>query len=291
MLWSHACRLRLRERQRKIPVPALDDDDDGAEPAQSALLSAPKLEPVVHNGTTPAFIPEPDISTLHEGRPHLALKHVLAWQRQQVALQAGPGSSAARAGGAGLGAAPAASAAAATGSRPSGDTAGSGPSRKAQLALAVPASAMEGDAVPGLLHGFDLTGLLRCLHVHKVTGPNVTTLRIVGLACSSPPALDYQPRQWPFASESQSPRMAIQPCLPRHPAVRAGLGTAAQVPRVLLGAAAAAGSWGRSALAEIAHHSSRSVIRGQACSFSKRSAAAAAVRRRLPMTWHLLLSF
>ena len=34
----------------------------------------------------------------------------------------------------------------------------------------LPASALANDSLAGLLHGFDLSGLLRCVHVHKVWG-------------------------------------------------------------------------------------------------------------------------
>jgi hypothetical protein len=42
---------------------------------------------------------------------------------------------------------------------------------KQKIALAppgVPVGALSSDSIMGLLHDFDLSGLLRCVHVHKV---------------------------------------------------------------------------------------------------------------------------
>ena len=91
------------------------------------------------------------MSALHVGQPLEALREVLDWQRRRRQQQQGGGGTAAAAG---------------------SET----PLLQQPLLTpprewpGLPASALANDSVAGLLHGFDLSGLLCCVHMHKVWG-------------------------------------------------------------------------------------------------------------------------
>ncbi|GAX75531.1 hypothetical protein CEUSTIGMA_g2974.t1 [Chlamydomonas eustigma] len=102
----------------------------------------------------------PDVSTLHVGQPTAALQEILDWQRKRRKERNGQ-----------LLAAPV-SASSVRGSATA--IAASAPGATKQMNIltppGVPSTALSSDSIMGLLHDFDLSGLLRCVHVHKVIG-------------------------------------------------------------------------------------------------------------------------
>ena len=121
-----------------------------------------------------------DVSDLHVGQPLEALKEVLDWQRRRRQQQGGGGGGAAPGGSLPASASASRIRGGGSGKDSGSETAAAG-SEKPLLQQpllpmpppewpGLPASALANDSLAGLLHGFDLSGLLRCVHVHKVWG-------------------------------------------------------------------------------------------------------------------------
>lgn len=126
------------------------------------------------------------VSLLHPGQPLAALREVLEWQRRRRDQQGGgQGGDAARrkstavphapiilrrgsTAGVALGLQPPPPTGAMAHTSSLANVASAVPPIPPESSPGVPASATASDGVAGLLQGFDLSGLLRCVHIHKV---------------------------------------------------------------------------------------------------------------------------